>query len=68
MAVPLPPGIIPAGILHEAGFSRSVILVRLQDTVIMHAMGQPRAFTEAEAVAADEAVAFSPAGTVLSSL
>jgi hypothetical protein len=34
----------------------------------MHAMGQPRAFTEAEAVAAYEAVAFSPALTVLSSL
>jgi hypothetical protein len=56
MAV-LPPGIIPAGVLHEAGFSRAVILVRLQDAVIMLAMSEPRAFTEAEAIAAYEAVA-----------
>jgi hypothetical protein len=57
MALAPVPGIVAAGVLHEAGFSRSVILARLQDAVIMQAMAERRAFTEAEAIAAYEAVA-----------
>ena len=53
------PGILVAGVLHEAGFPRSVILTRLQDPVIMRAMSEPRAFSEAEAIAAYEAVALA---------
>ena len=57
MAVPPLPGIAAAGVLHDAGFARSVILTRLQDAVIMQAMNEPRAYAEAEAIAAYEAVA-----------
>jgi hypothetical protein len=51
------PGIVVAAVLYEAGFPRSEILTRLQDPEIMKAMFEPRAYTEAEALAAYNAVA-----------
>ena len=54
------PGIGPASVLYEANFSRSLIIERLQDVAIMMAMGEQRAYTEDEAVAAYEAVARPP--------
>jgi len=54
------PGIGPASVLYEAGFSRSLIIERLQDVAIMMAMGEQRVYTEDEAIAAYEAVARPP--------
>ncbi|HYL50408.1 MAG TPA: hypothetical protein VEZ15_00415 [Acidimicrobiia bacterium] len=51
------PGIRAAAILYERGFARSEIRARLQDPAIMKAMFEPRAYTEAEANAAYDAVA-----------
>jgi len=39
------PGIGPASVLYEAGFSRSLIIERLQDVAIMMAMGEQRVYT-----------------------
>jgi hypothetical protein len=60
MAAAPVPGIGPASVLYEANFSRSLIIERLQDVAIMMAMGEQRAYTEDEAVAAYEAVARPP--------
>ena len=40
MAAAPVPGIGPASVLYEAGFSRSLIIERLQDVAIMMAMGE----------------------------
>ena len=51
------PGIAAASVLYDAGFHRSVIITRLQDAIIMRAMGESRPFTEEEAIAAYDAIA-----------
>jgi hypothetical protein len=50
------PGITAAAVLFEAGFPRSEILARLQSPEVMKAMFEPRAYTQAEAIAAYAAV------------
>ena len=54
------PGVSAAGVMYDAGVSHPVILVRLQDPEMMRLLGEPRAFTEAEAEAAYGAVAVEP--------
>jgi hypothetical protein len=51
-----PPGVTAAGV-YDAGLSRAVVIARLQDPVTTKVMNEPRAYTEAEASAAYEAVA-----------
>jgi hypothetical protein len=54
------PGVSAAGVMYDAGVSHLVILKRLQDPEMMRLLGEPRAFTEAEAIAAYGAVAVEP--------
>ena len=59
MAPAVLPCISAASVLYDTGFSRAVIVRRLQDAVIMQAMGERRACTEEEAIAAYEAIALA---------
>lgn len=57
MAQARPPGVGAASVMYDAGLSRDAIVARLQDPVMMSLMREPRAYSEAEAIAAYDAVA-----------